>query len=153
MTFFVWAVAPVTPCSPFCWHKLTFIPAWISIYIYYVVWDETTYPFLNFNVAPLKFRNGYIISPHTLLGLCEYIVDVNISIISIIVNHDSHTFNKNIHVWCMYTIKCFSEFYLFRALLNYESHPVTHNAREWTQCNLPFNVSSFVGSSRVKRSD
>ena len=37
------------------------IPAWISNYIHYKVWDEITYPFL-------KFRNGFVISPHTLLG-------------------------------------------------------------------------------------
>ena len=30
----------------------------ISNYIHYKVWDEITYPFLNFNVQPLKFRNG-----------------------------------------------------------------------------------------------
>ena len=30
-------------------HGLTLIPAWISNYIHYKVWDEITYPFLNFN--------------------------------------------------------------------------------------------------------
>ena len=33
----------------FYYHGLTIIPAWISIYIHYKVWDEITYPFLNFN--------------------------------------------------------------------------------------------------------
>ena len=28
---------------------LTLIPAWISNHIHYKVWDEITYPFLNFN--------------------------------------------------------------------------------------------------------
>ena len=30
-------------------HGLTLIPAWISNYIHYKLWDEITYPFLNFN--------------------------------------------------------------------------------------------------------
>ena len=36
---------------PFYEHWLTLIPAWISNYIHYKVWDEITYPFLflNFN--------------------------------------------------------------------------------------------------------
>ena len=29
---------------PFYWHGLTLIPAWISIYLHYKVWDEITYP-------------------------------------------------------------------------------------------------------------
>ena len=33
----------------FYWHGLTLIPAWISNYIHYNVWDEITYQFLNFN--------------------------------------------------------------------------------------------------------
>ena len=35
--------------GPLFWHGLTLIPAWICNYIYYEVWDEITYPFLNFN--------------------------------------------------------------------------------------------------------
>ena len=34
---------------PFYWHGLTFIPAWISNHAPSKVWDEITYPFLNFN--------------------------------------------------------------------------------------------------------
>ena len=30
-------------------HGLTLIPAWINNYIHYKMWDEITYPFLNFN--------------------------------------------------------------------------------------------------------
>ena len=44
--------------APFYWHGLTLIPAWICNYILSKVWDEITYPFLNFNGALLKFRNG-----------------------------------------------------------------------------------------------
>ena len=35
--------------GPFYQHGLTLIPAWISNYTHYNVWDEITYPFLNFN--------------------------------------------------------------------------------------------------------
>ena len=35
--------------GPFYQHGLTLIPAWISNYIYYKVWDEITYPFLTCN--------------------------------------------------------------------------------------------------------
>ena len=38
----------------FYWHGLTLIPAWISNYIHYEVWDEITYPFLNFNGATVE---------------------------------------------------------------------------------------------------
>ena len=37
------------PSSPFYKRGLTLIPAWISNYTHYNVWDEITYPFLNFN--------------------------------------------------------------------------------------------------------
>ena len=33
---------------------VTLIPAWISNYIQYNVWDEITYPFLNFNGATVE---------------------------------------------------------------------------------------------------
>ena len=36
-------------CGPFYEHGLTWIPVWTSNYIHYNVWDEITYPFLNFN--------------------------------------------------------------------------------------------------------
>ena len=41
-------------CGRFYQHGLTLIPAWISNYIHYDVWDEITYPFLNFNVATVE---------------------------------------------------------------------------------------------------
>ena len=41
-------------CGPFYEHGLTLIPAWISNYIHYKVWDEITYPFLNFNGATVE---------------------------------------------------------------------------------------------------
>ena len=39
----------IEACSLFYLHGLTLIPAWISNHIHYKVWDEITYPFLNFN--------------------------------------------------------------------------------------------------------
>ena len=63
------AVTPCTTSGSFYYHGLTLIPAWISNYIHYNVWDEITYPFLNFNGCTLKLRNGLVISSHTLLGM------------------------------------------------------------------------------------
>ena len=40
--------------GPFYEHGLTFIPAWISNYIHYEMWDEITYPFLNVNGATVE---------------------------------------------------------------------------------------------------
>ena len=40
--------------GPFYSHGLTLIPAWISNYTHYNVWDEITYPFLNFNSATVE---------------------------------------------------------------------------------------------------
>ena len=40
--------------GPFYLHGLTLIPAWISNYTHYNVWDEITYPFLNFNDATVE---------------------------------------------------------------------------------------------------
>ena len=49
--------APLATWDLFYKHGLTLNPAWIGNYIYYKVWDEIIYPFLNFNGAPLKFGN------------------------------------------------------------------------------------------------
>ena len=52
---FVYAIFPFvqqswyTISGPFYQHGLTLIPTWISNHIHYNVWDEITYPFLNFN--------------------------------------------------------------------------------------------------------
>ena len=42
---------PCVPGRPFPYHGLTLVPALISIYIRYEMWDEITYPFANFNGA------------------------------------------------------------------------------------------------------
>ena len=34
--------------------NITLIPAWISKYVHYNVWDEITYPFPNFNGATVE---------------------------------------------------------------------------------------------------
>ena len=41
-------------CGPFYLHGLTLIPAWISNHMPVKVWDEITYPFLNFNGATVE---------------------------------------------------------------------------------------------------
>ena len=38
-------------CDPFYQYGLTLIPAWISYHVPSEVWNEITYPFLNFNGA------------------------------------------------------------------------------------------------------
>ena len=40
--------------DPFYWHGLTLIPAWISNYTHYKVWDEITDTAPNFNVYAVK---------------------------------------------------------------------------------------------------
>ena len=40
-------------CGPFT-NTFNLIPAWINNYILYKVWDEITYPFLNFNGATVE---------------------------------------------------------------------------------------------------
>ena len=40
---------------PFYYHGLTLIPAWISNYTLYNVWDEITNPFPNYNGATVEF--------------------------------------------------------------------------------------------------
>ena len=44
----------ITNGGPFYEHGLTLIPAWMSNYIHYTVWDEITYQFLNFNGATVE---------------------------------------------------------------------------------------------------
>ena len=41
-------------CGLFYLHGLTLIPVWISNYIHYKLWDEITYPFLNFNSCTVE---------------------------------------------------------------------------------------------------
>ena len=40
--------------APFYEHGVTLMPAWIINYTHYNVWDEITYPFLNFNGATVE---------------------------------------------------------------------------------------------------
>ena len=40
--------------APFTNMEITLIKAWISNHIRYKVWDEITYPFLNFNGYAVK---------------------------------------------------------------------------------------------------
>ena len=45
---------------------LTLILAWISNYIHYKVWDEITYPFLNFNGCTVEVKEWISNLSHTL---------------------------------------------------------------------------------------
>ena len=70
--------------GPFYWHGLTLIPVWISNYTHYKMWDETTYPFLNFNGCTLEVSewiNNLI--PH-FTGACDYL-----SMLELELNHVS----------------------------------------------------------------
>ena len=49
-----WSMMRQNIWAPFYYHGLTLIPAWISNYIHYNVWDEITYPILNFNGATVE---------------------------------------------------------------------------------------------------
>ena len=40
--------------GPLLLHGLTLIPALLSKHIHYKVWDQITYPFLNFNGAAVE---------------------------------------------------------------------------------------------------
>ena len=56
-TYSAWATSVTggfITSGPFYYRGLTLIPAWISNYIHYEVWDEITYPFLNFNGATVE---------------------------------------------------------------------------------------------------
>ena len=53
--------------DPFYLNGSTLIPAWISHYIHYKVWDETTYPFPNFNSPQASmcwYHNSWYIFSH-----------------------------------------------------------------------------------------
>ena len=57
----------------FHWHDLSLIQAWISNNIHYEVWDEITYPFLNFNSAAIDIwerMNNFI--PHFIMDVITY---------------------------------------------------------------------------------
>ena len=60
-------------CGPFYKHGLTLIPAWISNHKPCKVWDETTYPFLNFNGATVEvweWISNFI--PHIIMDVITY---------------------------------------------------------------------------------
>ena len=64
---------PTKASSPFYQHGLTLIPAWTSNYMPSKVWDEITYPFLNFNSATVEDKewiSNYI--PHFIMDVITY---------------------------------------------------------------------------------
>ena len=64
--------------GPLLLHGLTLVPAWISNCFHYKVWDEITYPFLNFNVTMDKKFHP------TLYRACDYL-----SMLGLKLNHVS----------------------------------------------------------------
>ena len=58
--------------GPFYYPILTLIPAWISNYNHYKVWDEITYPFPNFNGQPLTFGNESNFIPNFAIYVITY---------------------------------------------------------------------------------
>ena len=58
---------------PFYYHCLTLISAWISDYIHYNVWDEITYPFLNFNCATVDVYKWISSCILHFTGACDYL--------------------------------------------------------------------------------
>ena len=44
-----WMQSVIDTSSPFYQHWLTLIPTWICNHMPSKLWDEITYPFLNFN--------------------------------------------------------------------------------------------------------
>ena len=50
----IWYCSIHTRQGLFYWHGSKSIPAWISNYIHYKVWDKITYPFPNFNGATVE---------------------------------------------------------------------------------------------------
>ena len=60
-------------CSPFYKHGLPLTPAWISIYIARKVWEEISYPFLNFNgctVEVYEWISHFV--PHLIMDVITY---------------------------------------------------------------------------------
>ena len=54
---------------PFCQYGLTLIPAWISDYVHYKVWDAITYLFPNFNSATVEVWAWISNFSHTVLDM------------------------------------------------------------------------------------
>ena len=57
--------------GPFYWHGLTYIPAWVSNYIYYKVHDWFIHT-PNSTAVPLSFGNGKQLYPHFIMDVITY---------------------------------------------------------------------------------
>ena len=93
-----------SPWGRFYKHGLTLIPAWISNYIHYKVWDEIIYPFLNCNGATVEVEewiSNFI--PH-FTGACDYL-----SMLGFKLNHVSksgHWYPYLAEVWLLAQQMC-----------------------------------------------
>ena len=61
LSFKILCITILQHSAKYCWalfyqHGLTLILAWISNYTHYNVWNQTTYPFLNFNGATVELH-------------------------------------------------------------------------------------------------
>ena len=45
----------------------------MNSYIHHEVWDEITYLYQNSTVQPVRYGDRYMISSHTLVGVCLFI--------------------------------------------------------------------------------
>ena len=54
LKFRIISVSKSQSCGPFYYHGLTLIPTWISNHMPSKVWDEITYPFLNFKSCTVE---------------------------------------------------------------------------------------------------
>ena len=84
-----------TTSGPFYLHGLTLISAWISNYIHYKLWDEITYPLLNFNGTSLGMNKWF---HPTFYWACDYL-----SMLGLKLNHISKRGPKpNELVYCLF---------------------------------------------------
>ena len=69
---------------------LTGIPAWIINKIHYIVWDEITYPFPNFNGGNIEVWEWISNFSPTHYWACDYL-----SVLGLKLNHDSKRWHSN----------------------------------------------------------
>ena len=79
--------------SPVNWHRFTLISERISNYIHCKVWDDITYPFLNFNDAT-EFGKDKEYHP-TLYFVCDYLFMVTLNLISVCTSGPSQLITNN----------------------------------------------------------
>ena len=79
--------------GPLNWHGFTLISERISNYIHCKVWDDITYPFLNFNDAT-KFGKDKEYHP-SVYFVCDYLFIVNLNLIFVCTSSPSQLITIN----------------------------------------------------------